>query len=228
MLLKFFCQIALNNYFVNCLKCYIKKDELIMKLFLIALTFLLSSLNIFCSDLKQIASIDVADSIIFSKYKYNTIEIALSNKQSLGRYRSFKISDIIEGYIKNIPHGERKNLLIIAENAAGETTEATYHEFDDRIVRLQPIIVYNKVTNILGDTIEVYDVEGIKGKVDLDMVEEEVSALAAERFYLQFSDLPEARRRDYLTKGGLIFLQDQSYSRWLDGVIRLKIYKFTL
>ncbi len=171
-----------------------------------------------------IAEIELDPEVLADKYEYFSTEFMSARKTSLSKNYTFPLNSLIDPEIKNIQKSQRKRILIIAENGAGEKLVFTYSEIDEEITKLMPQLIFKPVTGSIGDTVKIGDVEGQRTKVDMDKFEEEFEIAVRKRIYLQMKNMNKKEKKRIFSNMSVIFPTDSTPKRWISNVKSIKIY----
>lgn len=174
--------------------------------------------------MKEVAVIDVDPAKLVDKHDDYYTEFYTSKKRRICKYYCIDLNDVLKPYTKDLSAADLRNLIVVAETSTGETMTTSFADFNDKIVRIAPMIIYSDIRSGIGDTVEFWDKEGTKGIVNLDGLDDELRKTRLRRIYLQIKKISKADKKRAFQERSIVFPQDQSTDRWIADVKYLKLY----
>ncbi|MFH1050066.1 MAG: hypothetical protein V1779_03935 [bacterium] len=195
---------------------------------IIALIIVLLAINNFAEAQKfsKIAEIKINTDELSNTLQYQSTQLIFQSKQKTDFHYSYDVMDIIKPLIDTIKTKDKPKLVFVFENQLGQSVMAGYSEFDNLITSLPAVLMYGKELKKIGDSLLLGDNKD--GDVDMGELEEQFAQYGSKkRLHLQIKTITVAEKARILTDATIIFPKDLRTDRWISGVDKITIYKFT-
>lgn len=150
--------------------------------------------------------------------------IIVTGKRELGKFYTIGIYALIEKHVEKLSPEDRSKALIICEAADGQHTTAALAEFDPAMAVVPAILLIGEAEATRRDSVDIRDIEGMEGVVNLRQLHRETSKLVRERFRLPNCKLSDAEhKRARSAEMMVLFPADRSSQRWLNDVSRIHL-----
>ncbi|MFC2130553.1 hypothetical protein ACFLSQ_03885 [Bacteroidota bacterium] len=173
----------------------------------------------------KIAEVEINTGELAKTTKYQSTQFIFKSKQKTGFHLTFDVMDLIQSHINNIESKDKPKLIFIFENPMGESVTAAYSEFDNLLTNLPAVLMYDKTLKKVGDSLVLGDNE--EGDVDFTELEEQISQFSSKkRLHLQIKTIPVSEKTRMLQDATIIFPKDLNTDRWINGIDKIKIFKY--
>ena len=175
---------------------------------------------------QKLATIEIKPFELGQKYEFASTEFLLSNRQSIGKYYAFNLSDIIDPHLKDLSIEKRSNVIIIAENNDGKTQPFSYTDCSFQYSMIPGLLTFTKRVVGIPDTLDIgQDINDETG-LEIEKVEEFFQVLTKRRLYLQLKYISEEEKAEIFKTTSIMFPVDKSTKRWLTDIKELHIYYY--
>jgi hypothetical protein len=194
------------------------------KVIILCLILFAISIESYSQGFKLIADIKINTAELSEKLKYVSTQFIFKSKDKTPFYNCFDAIDIIEPYLKAVPQSERKELVIIAENAKGDRSVLSYSDFDLKSNPMPIMMIYKYVERQSTSKKEIL-IKNDKEKIDEKELESVLHMAVQNRRHLQMQSMTKQDKDKYFTDASLLVISDLNANRWIEGANVIKIYQ---
>jgi|GEM_PF-3614631 len=174
----------------------------------------------------KIAEIKINTTELEKTLQYVSTQLIFQSRQQTDFHYSYDVTEIIKPVIDTIKKKDKSKLVFVFENQLGQSVTANYSEFDNLLTNLPAVLMYGKEVKKVGDSLVMGDDK--EGNVDLSELEAQFAQFGTKkRLHLQIKNISPAEKARILTDATIIFPKDMRADRWISGVDKITVYKFT-
>ncbi len=195
---------------------------------IIALIIVFIALNNFADAQKfsKIAVIAINTDELSKTLQYQSTQLIFQSRQKTDFHYSYDAMEIIKPVIDTIKTKDKSKLVFVFENQLGQSVMASYGEFDNLMTSIPAVLMYGKELKSVEDTLHLGD--GEDGNVDLSALEAQFAQYGTKkRLHLQIKNITVAEKTRILNDATIIFPKDLRTDRWISGVDKITIYKYS-
>jgi hypothetical protein len=174
----------------------------------------------------KIAEININTTELDKIYESQLTQLIFQSRQQTDFHYSFEVTDILKPVVDTIKTKDKSKLVFVFENQLGQSVTANYGEFDKLLTNLPAILISGKEVKKVGDSLMLGDDKD--GNVDLSDLEAQFAHFGTKKkLHLQIKQITVAEKTRILTDATIIFPKDMRTDRWISGVDKITIYKYS-
>jgi hypothetical protein len=196
---------------------------------IIALIIVLFSIIIYSGSAQsfvKIAEIPINTTELEKTLQYVSTQLIFQSRQQTDFHYTYEINEILKPVIDTIKTKDKPRLVFVFENQLGQSVMANYSEIENLLTNLPAVLMYGKKVQKVGDSLLLGD--GKDSNVDLTQLEEQFAQFGTKkRLHLQIKNISVAEKARILSDATVIFPKDLRTDRWISGVDKITIYKYS-
>lgn len=174
----------------------------------------------------KLAEIPINTTELEKTLQYVSTQLIFQSRQQTDFHYTYDLGEILKPVLDTIKTKDKSKIVFVFENQLGQSVMANYSEIDNLLTNMPAVLMYGKKVKKAGDSLLLGDDKD--GNVDLTQLEEQFAQYSTKkRLHLQIRNISVAERARILSDATIIFPKDLRTDRWISGVDKITIYKYT-